>query len=256
MRISVELVPRSEAELLAHAKTVRRAFPEANAFNVPDLPQFALRSWDACAMLKSVLPSSIPHVRAMDIAPGEEVPLAHTIVNGGLNEVLVIRGDTPRDLSQRTYTNTSAEIIRRLKRYHPTLKVFAAFDPYRQGLRDELDAVARKLDAGADGFFTQPIFDLRLLEITAQMLEDQTVFWGLSPVVGARSRTYWETTNKVVFPKGFVASLAWNQAFAASALRMVHELQANVYFMPIRVDLEQYLSALVHEIKPSDLPVH
>jgi methylenetetrahydrofolate reductase (NADPH) len=125
------------------------------------------------------------------------------------------------------------------------LKVFAAFDPYRQGFRDELDAVARKVDAGADGLFTQPIFDLRLLEVCAEMLRGHNVFWGIAPVVGPRSRAYWETTNKIIFPSDFSPTLDWNRAFARSAIRAIGNLDANVYLMPIRVDLAKYLNGLI-----------
>ena len=140
--------------------------------------------------------------------------------------------------------HTSVDIIRRFKKHHPQLKVFAAYDPYRQSFQDELKALARKLDAGVDGIFTQPIFDLRLLEICAEMLQGQTVFWGISPVLGDRSRSYWETTNKIVFPSDFRSTLDWNREFARSALRVIRSLQANVYFMPIRVDLAKYLTGL------------
>jgi methylenetetrahydrofolate reductase (NADPH) len=245
MRISVELVPRSEADVLADAKIVRAVMPEANAFNIPDLLRFPLRSWNACAIASKVLPASIPHIRAIDIPPGDEIPMAAAILKAGLSEVLVVRGDPPRDLSQRTYPHTSDEIIRRFKRHHPMLTVFAAFDPYRQGFRDELETVVRKVDAGADGFFTQPIFDLRLLEICAEMLRGHNVFWGIAPVLGERSRAYWETTNKIVFPANFLPSLQWNRSFAISAIRTIKMLQANVYFMPIKVDLSEYLKDLM-----------
>ena len=62
MRISVELVPRSEAEVYADASLVRTAMPEVNAFNIPDLMRFPLRSWDDCAIASKILPASIPHV--------------------------------------------------------------------------------------------------------------------------------------------------------------------------------------------------
>src|ERR1700733_13610999 len=106
MRISVELVPRSEADVVADAKTVREVMPEVNTFNIPDLLHFPLRSWNACAIVRKVLPTSIPHIRAMDIPPGGEVPVAEPILNSGLTEVLVIRGDPPRDLSHKTYPHT------------------------------------------------------------------------------------------------------------------------------------------------------
>ena len=139
--------------------------------------------------------------------------MADALKAAGVSEVLVVRGDPPHDLSHRTWPNTSEDIIRRFKRHHPELRVYAAFDPYRLGLRDELTGVMRKLDAGADGFFTQPLFDLRLLEICMEMLPGQTVYWGVAPVLGARAKAYWETTNRVVFPAGFRAGDGVEQEF-------------------------------------------
>jgi methylenetetrahydrofolate reductase (NADPH) len=247
MRISIELVPRSEADVCSDAMAVRAAMPEANAFNIPDLMRFPLRSWRACAITTKILPSSIPHIRAIDIPPGSDLPMAEEIYAAGLTEVLVVRGDPPHDLSQRTYPNTSADIIRRFKRHHPSLKIYAAFDPYRHSFREEIDGMARKVDAGADGFFTQPMFDLRLLEICADMLEGHCVFWGIAPVLSDRSRAYWETTNKIVFPSSFTPSLEWNRAFAVAAVKTIRTLEGNVYFMPIKVDLTKYLTGLVVE---------
>ncbi len=245
MRISVELIPRGEAELLGDAKTVRSAMPRASAFNIPDLMRFPMRSWDACRLTSAILPASIPHIRAIDIPPGDDLPLAEAIQAAGLGEVLVIRGDPPHDMSHRTYPNSSEDIIRRFKRSCPGLRVYAAFDPYRLGFRDELTAAHRKLDAGADGFFTQPLFDLRLLEICAGMLAGQDVFWGIAPVVGERSQAYWETTNRVIFPTGFAPTLGWNRAFATNAVRTIQGFGGNVYFMPIRVNLAAYLTGLL-----------
>ena len=245
MRVSVELIPRNEHELRTDALAALAAMPMVNVFNVPDLVRFQLRSWDACAIVRAVLPASIPHIRAIDFAPGGALPVADKIIAAGLTEVLVVRGDPPHDLSQRTYPNTSEDIIHRLKRHHPTLRVYAAFDPYRHGFRTELDGVARKIGAGADGFFTQPLFDLRLLEICAEMLREHCVFWGIAPVLGQRSKAYWETTNRVVFPEGFIPTLEGNWAFASSAMKLIRSLNSNVYFMPISVDLTKYLEGLI-----------
>ena len=245
MRISIELVPRGEAEVAADAAIVRQAMPQANAFNIPDLMRFPLRSWQACAITSRFLPASIPHIRAIDIPPGDDLPMAEAILSAGLTEILVIKGDPPSDMSRRTYPNTTEDIVRRVKRHHPGLRVYAAFDPYRLGFRDESDNVARKIDAGADGFFTQPLFDIRLLEICGEMLREQCVFWGIAPVLGDRSKAYWETTNKIVFPASFTPTLDWNRAFASTAIKVIRDLGDNAYFMPIKVNLTQYLQDLL-----------
>ena len=245
MRISVELLPRGEAELLGDAMTVQSVMPQANAFKIPDLMRFPTRSWEACKLTSRILPASIPHIRAIDIPPGDDIPLGGAIQAAGLKEILIIRGDPPHDMGHRTYPNSSEDIIRRFKRHCPSLRVYAAFDPYRLGLRDEMTAVHRKLDAGADGFFTQPLFDIRMLEICAEMLQGHEVFWGIAPVLGDRSRAYWETTNQVIFPSDFVPTLDWNRNFAVKAVQAIRSLGNHVYCMPLRVNLADYLTGLL-----------
>lgn len=103
----------------------------------------------------------------------------------------------------------------------------------------------RKLEAGAEGFFTQPIFDINLLRVCADFLQGLDVYWGISPVLGARSRSYWETTNKVVFPRAFRPTMAWNKDFARRAIDAVSELGCNAYLMPLRVNLGEYLDGII-----------
>lgn len=245
MRISVELIPRGENEVQADARTVRAAMPAANTFNIPDLMRLSLRSWEACALTRAILPASIPHIRAIDIPPDGEYILGEALLAAGLSEILVVRGDPPCDRSRRTYPNTSETIIHRFKEAFPNLSVYAVFDPYRQSFRDEMEGITRKLDAGADGFFTQPFFDRRLMEISADLLCGQRVFWGVAPVVGERSKAYWETTNRIIFPSNFTPTLEWNREFAQSAVEFVRQTEGNVYFMPIRVNLSHYLTGLI-----------
>jgi methylenetetrahydrofolate reductase (NADPH) len=244
MRLSVELVPRSAAELVSDALIVKTMLPAANALNLPDLTRFQLRSWEACQVTSRIVPASIPHLRAIDFGTGEAEEVAERLLQAGLREVLVVRGDPPHDLSRRTYPNSSEDVIRRLKHNFPELVVYAAYDPYRAGFREELEAVKRKVDAGADGFFTQPIFDLNLLRVCADILHSFSVFWGIAPVLGEKSRAYWEVTNKVVFPQEFEPTLAWNTAFARRAMDFVSEAGGNAYLMPIRIDLRKYLAEL------------
>jgi methylenetetrahydrofolate reductase (NADPH) len=245
MRISVELVPKSAEQIRADAHIVRAASPAFTALNIPDLTRFDLRSWEGCRLTKEIVAASIPHIRAIDLGERDEDDLCRFLQHHALSEVLVVRGDPPHDLTRRTYPNTSEDVIRRLKLRLPSLRVYAVFDPYRHGFYRELEGVRRKLDAGADGFFTQPIFDLRLLKVCADLLYGREVYWGISPVLGPRSRSYWETTNKIIFPREFTPTMAWNKNFAARALAAVKELGGNAYLMPLRVNLKDYLDGIV-----------
>jgi methylenetetrahydrofolate reductase (NADPH) len=245
MRISVELVPRDEGTLLRDAVLLRDRFPCVGQLNIPDLLRFPIRSWEACRITHGHFPVSIPHVRAMDMPGDGALCEVEQILGRGFSEVLVVSGDQPQGDARRLDATNAVTVIRRLKREWPGLKVYAAYDPYRQGLRAECEYAAQKLDAGADGFFTQPFFDLRLLELHAELLLGHNVFWGITPVTTETSRAYWAESNRVIFPRDFAPTLAWNQSFACGALELVRGAGGNVYFMPIRVDLERYLTGIL-----------
>jgi methylenetetrahydrofolate reductase (NADPH) len=243
--VSIELVPRSLASLDAELRTVAEQFPRVRTVNVPDLLRFPLRSWDACAHARQVVPTAIPHLRAMDFAPDRPFALREKLAAAGIRSVLVVTGDPPQDLGHRVFATSPADLIRRIKREAPELTVYAGFDPYRSGVRDELEYVRAKLDAGADGFFSQPFFDLRLLDVWAELVAGRRVFWGVSPVLSARTRAYWETKNRAFFPADFAPTLAWSRDFAARALAWARSGDRDLYFMPIRVELETWLGGIL-----------
>jgi methylenetetrahydrofolate reductase (NADPH) len=143
------------------------------------------------------------------------------------------------------HPTTSAELIRALKEVDPDLRLYAVFDPYRRGMRAELDEVKEKIEAGACGLFTQPFFDLAYMKVCAGALPEVEVFWGLAPVLTAGNRRYWEVKNQAFFPSHFEPTLEWNRALAAECIEWAMEAEMNLYFMPIRVGLEQYLGGLI-----------
>ncbi len=240
-RVSVELVARDEETIRREATELRDCLPAVSMINIPDIIRFDLRSWEAARMVAGQFSSVVPHIRAIDIDPNGPLPGLDV---PGLTEILVIQGDPPADLGHRTWPNTSESVIRRYRREAPHLAVYAAFDPYRRAPYRELEDVARKKDAGACGFFTQPVFDSRMLDLCRDWLRDETVFWGFSPVIGPKSRSYWETTNHIVFPRDFEPTLDANISFAERAVREIRDEGGNVYLMPVRIRLASYLAPL------------
>lgn len=250
MIVSLEVVPRDRETLAASVKTAL-AFPEISLINVPDLTRFSLRSWEACGIIADVqaenaasrsLPT-MPHMRAIDFDLHESIP--HRDAFRGIDRILVIAGDLPKGgEAHKTYPTETTAFIRKLKAEMPELKVYAAFDPYRSNIRYELDYLKAKEDAGAEGFMSQPFFDIRLLEIYAEYLEGKDVYWGVSPVLSASSRNYWESRNRAIFPRSFTPDLSWNVDFGRQVLDFCRNNGFNLYLMPIRVDLETYLAGL------------
>lgn len=243
--ISIELVPRSLESFDADLRRMRQHFPAIETVNVPDLLRFPLRSWEACRHARRTLRSAIPHLRAMDFDPDKPFPLREELARAGIDRVLVVAGDAPQELGRRVYPTRPVDLIRRLKAEAPELAVYAGFDPYRAAFRAELDGIRAKLEAGADGLFSQPFFDLRLLEVWDDLLPGCRVWWGQTPVLTAATRRYWETKNRAVFPRDFAPTLEWNRALAARCLAWARARGANLYFMPIRADLVDWLGGLL-----------
>lgn len=244
--ISVELVPRSRESLCAELAAVGDRFPALDTVNIPDLERFPLRSWDACALARPRFRRAIPHLRALDVDVDAIDRWAERLTANVLDTVIVVRGDPPQTPGRLVHPTTSVELIGALRRALPGLRIHAALDPYRQAMQAELADARAKLDAGADGFFTQPFFDLRFMEVWADALgEGAQIHWGVSPVTRAASQRYWETRNGVVFPRGFGHALEANQAFGRAVLEWAQARGQGVYFMPIREDPATYLEGVL-----------
>lgn len=246
MRVSVELIPRSEADLAAQLDEVA-TLPDVDTVNVPDIMRFDVRSWDACAHARARGPRAIPHLRAIDVDPAAPLPFLATLDEHGIDEVLVVAGDAPADMSRPVFDTSSSELIARIKRERPDFTVYAALDPYRQGFMAERDYVLRKLDVGADGVFTQPFFDLRLMQVWGDLMASipAPVFWGATSVTSDRAARYWTSRNKAILPRGFSPTLTHSRILAAEALAFARERDDHIYFMPIRVGPGSYLRGIV-----------
>lgn len=251
MQISIELVARSLAQVRAEALEVRASIPSICLLNVPDLLRFPVRSWEACSSLKHDFTEVIPHIRAMDFDLAGGRLTSEIIEKLELTSVLVVQGDAPLDLQHRTHPTSSVQVIRYLRQHFPKLRIYAAIDQYRSSFRKELEYAAQKIEVGANGFFTQPFFDSRMLGIYAEALaQTTTVFWGISPVLSETSRSYWENKNNAKFPRGFSTDLDTNVTVAREILETARYHGGNAYIMPIRADALSYLRAIFSTRKP------
>lgn len=267
MRLSVELVPRDEASMASQLAEVV-CLPRVDTINVPDLSQFELRGTQAADQVRSAGRwARVLHLRATEVcaSAGAADELAKGLDAVGVREVLVVSGDqgpatkpaSGATSSGQTSRNTSTvraagtcetpalEAIRLLKAADPGLIVYAALDPYRAGFADELAYAEAKLEAGADGLFTQPFFDLRLLDVWRELTAGVNVFWGITSVTSPRSQRYWLSRNRAVFPFGFEPTLEWHRALAARVVDDVAARGGNLYFMPIRVGIVDWLGDLL-----------
>ena len=250
--ISIELVPRTAQLLEEECLAVKARFPALDVANIPDILRMPLRSWEACRIGRRYFRRVIPHLRAIDFCLTKPGDIEEAIAS--FDEVLIISGDTPRDFSRLTYPTTSVDLIAFVKRRFPHIRVYAGVDPYRRGPRAELDYLKRKIEAGADAFFTQPFFCLHLLDAYLSMLSAYEVFWGISPVLSDKSRSYWESTNQAIFAADYQHTMEFNQRFAREFLSRLSSQRAHAYFMPIRTSTVAYLEGILQTGPSKALP--
>ena len=244
-RISVELVPRDEDSLRQELSLLAKFKDKVDVVNIPDLLRFPIRSWQGAAIAQESFPASMPHIRAMDVDLDKELTMKAYLREHNIREVLVIEGDPPQDMMHEVYPTNSVDVIWKFRKEMPEVKVYAGIDQYRGSMAQELYRIKRKLQAGAAGFFTQPFFDMRYLEVYADMLQGLEVYWGVSPVMSARSQSYWERKNNVVFLHAFEPTLEWSVDFAKKVMAYAEREKANVYLMPIKTNLEAYLAGVL-----------
>ncbi len=243
--VSIELVPRTEKALREELQLVKDQFPAIERINIPDILRFDMRSWTGCEIASEFFSKTIPHLRAIDFDPDAPLKIIDKLTCESVEAVLIVNGDPPQDMSHRVYRTNCLEMIRRLKRELPQIKVYAGLDQYRSGIKEEIDYVRAKHDAGAEAFFTQPFFDLRLMEIYQGLLKGYNVYWGVSPVLTLNSQSYWENRNNAIFPPDFEPTMEWNREFARKTMEFARANGGNVYFMPIRTDIKAYLDGII-----------
>ncbi|MBT5855319.1 methylenetetrahydrofolate reductase [bacterium] len=244
MRQFVELVPRDLDTLLEEARWVVDNYPNITGINIPDVLRLKNRSHDASKILLEAGIQALPHIRCIDRPQVETIDLVGELIELGLESVLIISGDPPDNPNILTYPVTPMQVVEQLKKRYPTLKVYCALDPYRQSFAKELDYCHYKMQAGADGFFTQPFFDADLARIYLDQLEDTEVFLGISPVLSEQSLGYWKTRNKAIFPKNFDLGIESHVALTKTLFSLLESRDQHCYMMPIRMPIRDYMTSV------------
>jgi len=243
MNISFEIVPRSLEAFDEQYAFVQKLDDGIHIINVPDIQRFETRSWELAARIDRSQYRFIPHFRAIDFKV-ESGELYRIIEEYQLDSVLLVTGDPPEGLKRAFYNTDVVDLIRAVHQRFPNLNIYAGFDPHRQGLQDECDYTQRKADAGAMGFFSQPFYDSRMIEIYAEHMRGLETYIGISPITSQASMNYWEVKNRVKFPVDFRPDYDWNVKFANSVIASAAASGLNVYFMPIRIDLARYFGGI------------
>lgn len=243
MKFSFEIVPRNQQAFDEQYQFVSTLGQSISMINVPDIQRFDIRSWETGRQIDRNKHQFIPHFRASDFSL-ESGEIFQIIEENELEHVLLVSGDPPEGIKRNFYNTSVLDLIRVVKQRFPQITIHAGFDSHRNGVQDECIYIQRKIDAGASSFFSQPFYDLRMVEIYAEHLQGVETYIGISPITTASSKNYWELKNKVKFPTSFKTDYEWNITFANKVIEMAHDINFNIYFMPIKIDLKEYFGRI------------
>ena len=127
----------------------------------------------------------------------------------GMEEVLALTGDPARvgDFPGATsvYDLSSIELIKMIKEMNDgrsilgksigpatRFSVGGAFNPHVRHLKAAVKRMERKIDAGAEYFLTQPIYDIALIEEVYEATKhlEQPIFIGIMPLISKRNADF------------------------------------------------------------------
>ena len=243
MKFSFEIVPRTTEAFDEQYEFASSLGESISMINVPDIQRFDIRSWDTAKKIDRKKHHFIPHFRASDFSL-KSGNIFQIIEDNELEHVLLVSGDPPEGIKKEFFNTNVLDLIRVVKSKYPQLTVHAGFDSHRNGIQEEYNYIQRKIDVGASSFFSQPFYDLRMVEIYSELMEGIDTFIGLSPIITSSSMKYWEVKNKVQFSANFKAEYEWNIDFSNKVIAMAKERNFNIYFMPIKINLSDYFGQL------------
>ena len=242
--IFLELVPRNTDNLLSIASSALEKHSQITGINIPDIKRIDIRSYDAVEFLLQHNITALPHIRAQDMSIETHLRTIEKLINKGLKQVLIITGDPIKSQSIPAFNTTTLELVSALKKRFSSLIVYCGIDAYRQEESIELDYADKKLQAGADGFFSQPFFDIHLAESYLKRFKSCEFFVGIAPVTKQSSYDYWVSVNKVSFPSEFQLDLAYNCNLAKRLIDLANSYNQHSYLMPIKTPVASYLEGI------------
>ena len=202
---AVELDPPEGADVsrfMAGARELQRL--GADLITVADCPVARARidsSLMACKLHRELGVNVLPHMTCRDRNLNATQALLLGLCAEGIGNVLVITGDpipaASRDEVKSVYNFNSRKLIRYIEGLNrsvlPTpFRIFAALNVNVRNFSVQLDLARQKEEAGAVGFFTQPVLSEQGLENLMRAREELhgKLLGGILPIVSRRNALF------------------------------------------------------------------
>ena len=202
---AVELDPPEGADVtrfMAGARELRDAGVEV--ITVADCPVARARidsSLMACKLKRELGVNALPHLTCRDRNLNATQALLLGLCAEGIDKVLVITGDpvpaASRDEVKSVYNFNSRKLIKYVDGLNQTVlptpfRIFAALNVNVRNFGVQLDLARQKEEAGALGFFTQPVLSeqgLENLSLARETLKGK-LLGGILPIVSYRNALF------------------------------------------------------------------
>ncbi len=245
--VFLELVPNDLNNIIEESKWALNTFDDIEGINVPDILRIKNRSYDIVQNLAAEAIPNIPHIRICDFSTNQLIRLCEQLLSKNVTNILLISGDPPPNPLQPIFKHNIVSIIKLISNRFPKLSIYAGHDPYRQSFKAEYEYSKQKIQAGAKGLFTQPIFNEHLSNMLFQLDLNCQWYIGISPVLSENSYNYWVSRNNVIFPSDFELTIDYNVRIGKKIIQISKDANQNNYIMPIKSNVKDYLGRLFDE---------
>lgn len=211
--VLVEFDPPKDLEVenyIKGAAVLQEAGVDAITMADNSLAQTRMSNLALAAIVKQRLRvTPLPHITCRDrnlIGQQSHLMGLHAL---GINHVLVVTGDPARfgDLpgASSVFDVSSFDLIRMIKQLNQGISfsgtplkqkagfvVGAAFNPHAARIENAVARLQKKIESGADFAMTQPVYDLKTIEVVHRVTRDLPipVFLGIMPLTSLRNAVF------------------------------------------------------------------
>lgn len=252
MKTSIELVPRTQKQLLQEMQDVTLMDIPHDGFNFPELRRkkgvflspeelMALRREGLLAPEKELT----LHLRTCDLPIDATLLRLRDATRSSVTRALLITGDYIDGMERHGIF--AHELLPHLTESND-LAIGVGLDPYQQGFGrwpQKMDAIRRGVVESA---FTQPLFHPSqldgILDQTNGMIMPSNIFIGITWVTSTKGRDYWHRQNAVplsLLPRGEASDTIRQNSIAQAidVLRAANTAKFSVYIMMMNGTLHE-----------------
>ncbi len=240
--VTVEVIPPKGPNLLEFLNKISNYRTVFDGFNVPELVMRRdsdawINTFYVAVRMRERGVLAIPHITCREHTRRSAVSHVLMGISGGVDDVLVVRGDSLGTHSREVFELDTIGMIDlvistylRFSGRRPT--VLVAADPNTPNLDDEISRTLKKIEAGGKIVQTQPVFDLNRFEKFLKEVKGEhpevRVLGGVLLLVSSRTVERLKRTVGLPIPEKIAVRLSSSEDPVSEGIHIAKDLGSSI----------------------------